>query len=52
MIPQNLKVGETFTDGGRIYEVVSVNADGTYISKFVSLESEKPVVKTRRKKED
>ncbi len=34
MIPKNLKPGDTFEDGNKIYEVISVVKDG-YISKRV-----------------
>ena len=35
MIPNNLKVGDTFTDGNRTFEVLSVEGNGVYISKCI-----------------
>lgn len=35
MIPNNLKVGDTFTDGNSTYEVLSVEGNGNYISKCI-----------------
>ena len=32
MVKKGLKKGDVFTDGGRKYQVVSVNKDGTYVS--------------------
>lgn len=33
MTKKGLKVGDTFIDGGLTYEVLAVNADGTYHSR-------------------
>lgn len=35
MIPNTLKVGDTFTDGNRTFEVLSVEGNGVYISKCI-----------------
>lgn len=35
MIPKNLKIGDTFEDGGSTYEIIRVLKDGNYISKRV-----------------
>lgn len=32
MVAKGLKKGDIFVDGGRKYQVVSVNADGSYVS--------------------
>ena len=44
MIPSGLKVGDTFTDNGKYYEVLEVVPAG-YISKMVEKPAEKPVEK-------
>ena len=35
MIPNNLKIGDTFEDCGSTYEIIRVLKDGNYISKRV-----------------
>jgi hypothetical protein len=35
MIPNTLKVGDTFSDGNRTFEVLSVEGNGVYISKCI-----------------
>ena len=35
MIPKGLKVGDTFEDGGRWFEVLAVNGNGTYSSRQI-----------------
>lgn len=52
-VAKGLKAGDTFEDGGRRFTVLSVNPDGTYISKFIGVEEiTQPVVKTEEKKEE
>jgi hypothetical protein len=55
MIPKNMKVGDTFTDGNRIFEVLEVREDGMYVSKFLKTTKEtftKPAVKAEEKAEE
>lgn len=59
MIPSNLKVGAKFTEENRTFEVIEVNADGTYVSKCIHIEvkpdsyiSVAPVVETETVTED
>lgn len=55
MIPKNMKVGDTFTDGNRIFEVLEVRDDGMYVSKFLKTTKEtftKPDVKAEAKAEE
>ena len=40
MVKRGLKPGETFVDGGRTYEVLSVEPNGNYVSKEVVVEEE------------
>lgn len=47
-IAKNLKIGDKFTDGGLIYEVVGLSEYG-YSSKCVGRENEKPIAKTEVK---
>ena len=52
-VVKGLKAGDTFEDGGRRFTVLSVNSDGTYISKFIGVEEiTQPVVKEEEKKEE
>lgn len=52
-VVKGLKAGDTFEDGGRRFTVLSVNPDGTYISKFIGVEEiTQPVVKAEEKKEE
>lgn len=43
MAKAGLKVGDTFVDGGLTYEVLAVNADGTYHSRMCEPKAEKNV---------
>lgn len=45
MISKGLKVGDTFTDGGFLYKITSLDSNGNYISSRVGKASEdiKPV---------
>lgn len=45
MIGTNMKVGDTFEDGGRKFKVLKVNENGTYISEFIGDKVTKPDVK-------
>lgn len=49
MVKKGLKKGDIFTDGGRKYQVVSVNKDGTYVSTTKITEEKK---KGKSKEED
>lgn len=40
MIPKTLKVGDTFTDGNRLYKVLEVCGEGIYISRVIEGEIE------------
>ena len=35
MVPKGLKAGDTFEDGGRWFEVLAVNENGTYSSRQI-----------------
>lgn len=35
MVPKGLQVGDTFWDGGRWFEVLAVNGNGTYSSRQI-----------------
>lgn len=35
MVSKGLKVGDTFSDGGRTYEILSVYPNGNYVSKAI-----------------
>jgi hypothetical protein len=37
MIPKTLKVGDTFSDGNKTFEVLSVEGNGVYISKCIKV---------------
>lgn len=53
LVAKGLKAGDTFEDGGRKLKVLSVNPDGTYISKVIGFEEiTEPVVKAEEKKEE
>lgn len=52
-VAKGLKAGDQFDDGGRRFTVLSVNPDGTYISKYIGKEEiTKPVVKKEEPKEE
>lgn len=49
MIPEDLKIGDTFVDGGLTYEVQAIVPEG-YISKRVEKTEEAPKKRTTVKK--
>lgn len=49
MVGQNMKVGDTFEDGGRAFKVLQVNGNGTYISQYIG---KAEVTKSDVKKEE
>lgn len=49
MIPKDLKIGDTFVDGGLTYEVQAIVPEG-YISKRVEKTEEAPKKRTTVKK--
>lgn len=49
MIPQNLKIGDTFEDGGRIYEVTKIVPNIGYESKVI--EGKKPAKEEKEEKQ-
>ena len=53
MIRKNMKPGDTFEDGGRWFEVVAVNENGTYSSRQIEKpaeEKQEQAVKRRTRK--
>lgn len=48
---KGLKSGDTFTDGGRVYEVVEVLEDGNYNSRAVNEPDDEKPKRTRKPKE-
>ena len=52
MIRKDMKAGDTFEDGGRLFEVVAVNENGTYSSRQIEKPApvkEEPKRRSRKK---
>lgn len=52
MVAKGLKVGDIFTEGKRQYKILTVNADGSYISSIVKKETKAEVKVEEPKKEE